>query len=82
MTQRAVARECADWIWRKDEESALPLKLDGLNIYKTHENFVRQIAGEMFSRAGETLKEFVERDVLRQELQCHPLIKNDTTRRT
>lgn len=43
--------------------------MDGLNIYKIHENFVRQIAGEMFSRAGETLKEFVERDALRQELQ-------------
>ena len=33
------------------------------------ENFVRQIAGEALSGAGETLKESVERDKRRQELQ-------------
>ena len=55
-----------DWM----EEAALPLKLDGLNTDRVYENFVRQIAGEMLtSGAGETLKESVERDKRRQELQ-------------
>ena len=51
------------------EQSALPLKSDGLNTDKVYENFVRQIAGETLSGAGETLKESVERDARRQELQ-------------
>ena len=52
------------------EESALLLKLDGLNTDKVYENFVRQIAGKTLSSgAGETLKESVERDRRRQELQ-------------
>lgn len=55
-----------DWM----DEAALPLKLDGLNTDKVYENFVRQIAGEtLASGAGETLKESVERDKRRQELQ-------------
>ena len=54
-----------DWM----EEAALPLKLDGLNTDKVYENFVRQIAGETLSGADETLKESVERDKRRQELQ-------------
>lgn len=51
------------------EPSALPLKLDGLNTDKVYENFVRQIAGETLSGTGETLKESVERDARRKELQ-------------
>lgn len=54
-----------DWL----EESALPLKLDGLDTDQVYENFVRQIAGETLSGADETLKESVERDKRRQELQ-------------
>ena len=54
-----------DWM----EEAALPLKLDGLNIDQVYENFVRQIAGEVLTGAGETLKESVERDKRRKELQ-------------
>ncbi len=55
-----------DWM----EESVLPLKLDGLNTDRVYENFVRQIAGEtLTSGAGETLKESVERDKRRQELE-------------
>lgn len=54
-----------DWM----EEAALPLKLDGLNTDQVYENFVRQIAGETLSQTGETLKESVERDARRQELQ-------------
>lgn len=54
-----------DWM----EESALPLKLDGLNTDQAYENFVRQIAGESLSGTGETLKESVERDARRKELE-------------
>lgn len=55
-----------DWM----KEAALPLKLDGLNTDRVYENFVRQIAGEVLtSDVGETLKELVERDRRRQELQ-------------
>lgn len=55
-----------DWM----EESELPLKVDGLNIDKVYENFVRQIAGEtLISEDSKTLKESVERDIRRQELQ-------------
>lgn len=48
----------------------LPLKIDGLNLDKVYENFVRQIAGDAL-RTGkqESLKESVERDNRRQELQ-------------
>ena len=55
-----------DWM----EESALPLKLDGLNTDRVYENFVRQIAGEtLTSGAGETLKDSVARDKRRQKLE-------------
>lgn len=55
-----------DWM----EEAALPLKLDGLTTDQIYENFVRQIAGEaLTSNADETLKESVERDKRRKELQ-------------
>ena len=44
--------------------------MDGLNTDKVYENFIRQIAGEtLTSGTGETLKESVERDIRRQELQ-------------
>lgn len=51
------------------EKDALLLKVDGLNTDKVYENFVRQIAGETLSGAGETLKESVERDERRKKLQ-------------
>lgn len=54
-----------DWM----EQSALPLKLDGLNTDQVYENFVRQIAGKTLSGAGETLKESVEQDERKKELQ-------------
>lgn len=55
-----------DWM----EESELPLKVDGLNIDKVYENFVRQIAGDALTHAkGDTLKQSVERDTHKQELQ-------------
>ena len=53
--------------WLK--ESALPLKLDGLNTDKVYENFIRQIAGEDFSVTGETLKESVELNTKKKKLQ-------------
>ena len=55
-----------DWL----PEDALPLKVDGLTIDKVYENFVRQIAGEALQADGsETLKESVERDERRKQLE-------------
>ena len=52
------------------EESVLPLKIEGLNIDRVYENFVRQIAGDSLqANKQESLKESVERDVRRQELK-------------
>lgn len=57
-----------DWL----PEDELPLKVEGLSIDKVYENFVRQIAGDALrSEEGKTesLKESVERDNRRQELE-------------
>lgn len=57
-----------DWL----PEDELPLKVEGLSIDKVYENFVRQIAGDALrSETGKTesLKESVERDNRRQELE-------------
>lgn len=56
-----------DWL----SEDELPLKVEGLSVDKVYENFVRQIAGDALrSEEGKTesLKESVERDNHRQEL--------------
>lgn len=57
-----------DWL----PEDELPLKVEGLSIDKVYENFVWQIAGDALrSEEGKTesLKESVERDNRRQELE-------------
>lgn len=55
-----------DWMMEAD----LPLKIEGLSVDAVYENFVRQIAGEtLHSGASETLKESVERDARKKELQ-------------
>lgn len=57
-----------DWL----PEDELPLKVEGLSVDKVYENFVRQIAGDALrSEASkpESLKESVERDNRRQELE-------------
>jgi len=54
-----------DWL----TETELPLKLDGLTTDRVYENFVRQIAGDALGVTSETLKEYVERDARRKELQ-------------
>ena len=56
-----------DWL----EEEDLPLKLEGLNVDKVYENFVRQIAGDKLQaeNAEESLKDSVARDEQRQALQ-------------
>jgi len=55
-----------DWM----TETELPLKLEGLNIDKVYENFVRQIGGEALkAEAEESLQRSVERDIRRQNLQ-------------
>lgn len=57
-----------DWM----TESKLPLKVDGLNVDKVYENFVRQIAGDALrseESMNESLKDSVERDNRRRELE-------------
>jgi len=55
-----------DWLG----ENELPLKIDGLSIDKVYENFVRQIAGDVLqAEKQESLKDSVDRDNRRQELQ-------------
>ncbi|MBQ1534150.1 MAG: DUF4391 domain-containing protein [Erysipelotrichaceae bacterium] len=55
-----------EWLPEQD----LSLKVDGLNIDTVYENFVRQIAGETLQgKNAESLKESVERDARRHELQ-------------
>lgn len=55
-----------DWL----EETELPLKIDGLSVDKVYENFVRQIAGDVLqTERQESLKDSVDRDNRRQELQ-------------
>lgn len=56
--------------WLTEDE--LPLKVEGLSVDKVYENFVRQIAGDALrSETGKTesLKESVERNNRRQELE-------------
>lgn len=57
-----------DWL----PETDLPLKVEGLSVDKVYENFVRQIAGDALrfeEGKTESLKESVERDNRRQELE-------------
>lgn len=55
-----------DWL----PEAELPLKIDGLDIDKVYENFVRQIAGDALqTEREESLKDSVERDERRQQLR-------------
>lgn len=52
------------------EEENLPLKLEGLSLDTVYDNFVRQIAGDALKTdKPESLKESVERDNKRSELQ-------------
>ena len=55
-----------DWL----NEGELPIKIDGLDIDKVYENFVRQVAGDALqSGKQESLKESVERDSRKRELE-------------
>ena len=55
-----------DWLL----EVELPLKVDGLNVDKVYETFVRQIAGDALrTENNESLKASVERDAKRQQLE-------------
>lgn len=52
------------------DEDALPLKLEGLSMDSVYENFVRQIAGDTLQTdSGESLKESVERDEKKKQLE-------------
>ena len=53
------------------DESSIPLKIEGLNIDKVYENFVRQIAGNSLqtSDVEESLQEAVERDTRKKKIE-------------
>lgn len=51
-------------------EAELPIRIDGLNLDAVYENFVRQIAGDALKAdSGESLKESVERDEKKKQLE-------------
>lgn len=55
-----------DWM----PEDELQLHIDGLNMDAVYESLVRQIAGDkLLSESGESLKESVERDEKRKQLE-------------
>ena len=55
-----------DWM----PEDELQLHIDGLNMDAVYESFVRQIAGDkLLSESGESLKESVERDEKKKQLE-------------
>ena len=55
-----------DWM----SEDALNLSIDGLNMDAVYENLVRQIAGDKLQTdSGESLKESVERDEKKKQLE-------------
>ena len=55
-----------DWM----PEDELQLHIDGLNMDAVYESFVRQIAGDkLLSETGESLKESVERDEKKKQLE-------------
>lgn len=55
-----------DWI----AEEELQLRIDGLNMDAVYESLVRQIAGDKLQAdSGESLKESVERDAKRKQLE-------------
>lgn len=67
-----------DWL----NEGELPIKIDGLDIDKVYENFVRQIAGDILkSDKQESLQDAVLRDEKRQELKKQITILQTKVRR-
>ena len=55
-----------DWM----PEDELQLRIDGLNMDTVYESLVRQIAGDkLLSESGESLKESVERDKKKKQLE-------------
>ena len=55
-----------DWM----PEDELQLRIDGLNMDTVYESLVRQIAGDkLLSESGESLKESVERDEKKKQLE-------------
>lgn len=68
-----------DWI----NEDSLELKIDGLNVDKVYENFVRQIAGESLQSLDkhESLKDSVERDERKKDLEKRIEILKQKVRR-
>lgn len=64
------------------DEDALPLKLEGLSMDSVYENFVRQIAGDTLQTdSGESLKESVERDEKKKQLEKQISVLENKMRR-
>lgn len=64
------------------DEDALPLKLEGLSMDSVYENFVRQIAGDKLQTdSGESLKESVERDEKKKQLEKQISVLENKMRR-
>lgn len=56
---------CTDWL----DETALPVKIEGLDTDAVYENLVRQIAGNRLeAKANETLKSAIEQEGQREKL--------------
>ena len=53
-----------DWL----TPDALNLRIDGLDLDKVYENFIRQIAGDWLTDSEDGIKEAVNRDERRQKL--------------
>lgn len=64
------------------DEDALPLKLEGLSMDSVYENFVRQIAGDKLQTdSGKSLKESVERDEKKKQLEKQISVLENKMRR-
>ena len=63
-------------------EAELPIRIDGLNLDAVYENFVRQIAGDALKAdSGESLKESVERDEKKKQLEKQIAVLENKMRR-
>ncbi len=66
--------------WLNEDE--LPLRIEGLDLDAVYENYVRQIAGDTLAApAKESLRESVERDKRRRELEKQIAVLQEKVRR-
>lgn len=64
------------------EESEMSLEVEGLDMDKVYENFVKQIGGSVLHSDGqETLKESVARNIRRKEIEKQIMIRQQKIRK-